>query len=126
MQWSINKTAESNINYIFAFAQSQSVKKTKVVTWGNEEPVILRDGENIYGDRLRTVFADDIFTLMIFNATYNDSGNYSVEVGVKPWEVVVDVVTVNVHGMFFSVFEILKESYLKGIPHIKINVDYIE
>lgn len=42
----------------------------------NEEPVVLRDGENIYGDRyqLRTDFADDIFTLIIFNATYNDSG----------------------------------------------------
>ena len=79
------------------------VKKTKVVTWGNEEPVVLRYGENIYGDRLRTDFADDIFTLIIFNATYNDSGNYSVEVGVKPGEDVVDVATVNVHGILFSV-----------------------
>ena len=71
----------------------------------NKEPVVLRDGENIYGDRyqLRTDFADDIFTLIIFNATYNDSGNYSVEVGVKPGGDVVDVATVNVHGMFFSV-----------------------
>ena len=103
MQWRINKTAGYNINYIWAFAQPQSIKKTQIVGWFSSKP--LPDPLNIYFDRLKAEFADNIFTLKITNAKYNDSGNYSVEVLVKRGEHrvgVTDVATVKVHGMFFS------------------------
>ena len=105
MQWRINKTIGSNINYIWAFAQSQSFKKTQIVTWGGNRPVVFEDGRKIYGDRLETDFADNKFTIKISNTKYNDSGNYSVEVQLDSNEKEDNVAIVNVHGMFSSHFQ---------------------
>ena len=106
MQWRINKTIGSNINYIWAFAQSQSFKKTQIVTWGGNMPDVYKLGRNIYGDRLETDFADNMFTIKISNTKYNDSAHYSVEVlQLDPFQREVNVTTVNVQGMFFSCFQ---------------------
>ena len=103
MQWKINKTSGSTIKYIWAFVQSQSIKKTQIVTWVDGEPsYVFKNIKKIYGDRLRKDFADNKFTLKIRNAKYNDSGNYSMEVQSDPFEMKIDVATVHVHGMFFS------------------------
>ena len=105
MQWRINKTIGSNINYIWAYAQSQSFKKTQIVGWANGEPDLSKDGEKIYGVRLETDFADNKFTIKISNTKYNDSGNYSVEVQLNPFEKKDNVAAINVHGMFSSYFQ---------------------
>ena len=105
MQWRINKTVRSNIKFIWAYAQSQSFKKTQIVSWGNNRPNVHEDGRKIYGDRLETDFADNKFTIKISNTKYNDSGNYSVEVQLDPYEEEDNVAIVNVHGMFSSHFQ---------------------
>ena len=105
MQWRINKTVGSNINYIRAYAQLQSLKKTQIVYWVDGEPYLSKNGEKIYGDRLETDFADNKFTIKISNTKYNDSGNYSVEVQLDPYEEEDNVAIVNVHGMFSSHFQ---------------------
>ena len=102
MQWSINHTAGYKIDYIRAFVQSQSIEETLIVYWG-DKPDVYEKGKKIYGERLKTNFADNRFTLMIFNAKYIDSGNYSVHFLLKKSkESAVEAATVNVHGMFFS------------------------
>ena len=103
LKWSINKTTGSNIRDINAYVQSQSIKKRKIVTWANNEPLVLRDAEKIYDYRLKTDFVGNKFSLKIINAKYVDSGNYSVEVQLKPYEE--EVAIVNVHGMFSSYFQ---------------------
>lgn len=108
MQWRINKTVGSNINYIRAYAQLQSLKKTQIVYWVDGEPYLSKNGEKIYGFRLETDFANDKFTIKISNTKYNDSGNYFVEVQFgkgRKFENEVNVATVNVHGMVSSCFQ---------------------
>lgn len=114
MQWRINKTVGSNINYIWAYAQSQSFKETEIVSWGEGKPYVSKSGEKVYGFRLEIDFADDKFTIKIINTKYNDSGNYSVEVQSRKGRkfeneidvaTEVDVATVNVHGMVSSCFQ---------------------
>ena len=105
LKWSINKTTGSNVRDINAYVQSQSIKKRKIVTWGNNEPIVLRDAEKIYDNRLKTDFAGNKFSLKIINAKYVDSGNYSAEVLLESFEKAVQVATVNVYGMFFSYFQ---------------------
>ena len=108
IQWRINKTNGSNIEYIRANAQSQSFKKTRIVTWGEERPDVSESVKKIYGVRLETYFADNKFTIKISNTKYNDSGNYSVVVLLEnggKFEKEVNVSTVKVHGMFSSYFQ---------------------
>ena len=105
LKWSINKTTGSNIRDINAYVQSQSIKKRKIVTWANNEPLVLRDAEKIYDYRLKTDFAGNKFSLKIINAKYVDSGNYSAGVLLESLEKPVQVATVNVYGMFFSYFQ---------------------
>ena len=105
LKWSINKTTGSNIRDINAYVQSQSIKKRKIVTWANNEPLVLRDAEKIYDYRLKTDFVGNKFSLKIINAKYVDSGNYSAEVLLESFEKAVQVATVNVYGMFFSYFQ---------------------
>ena len=105
MQWRINKTVGSKIDYIRAFAESQSFKKTEIVNWAGNRPHVYEDGRKIYGDRLETDFADNKFTIKISNTKYNDSGNYSVEVQLNPFEKKDNVAALNVHGMFSSYFQ---------------------
>lgn len=107
MQWNINKTTEYQINLIKAYVQSQSIMKTLIVIGAETEPVVHKNGKNIYGDRLETDLDGNKFTLKATNVKFTDSGNYSVEVQVKKEnENAVNsatvVATVNVHGMFFS------------------------
>ena len=47
IQWSISKAVGCNIKYIWAFSQSQS-RKHKVI-WVDREPVVFRDGKNLWG-----------------------------------------------------------------------------
>lgn len=105
LKWSINKTTGSNIRDINAYVQSQSIKKRKIVTWANNEPLVLRDAEKIYDYRLKTDFVGNKFSLKIINAKYVDTGNYSAEVLLESFEKAVQVATVNVYGMFFSYFQ---------------------
>ena len=110
MQWKINKTAGYEFDYINAFVQSQSIKKTQIIFWAEERPNVYGHAQKIYGDRLGAYFVDNKFTLKITNVNFNDSGNYSVQVQVKKAsENVIDtatvIATVNVHGMFFSYFQ---------------------
>ena len=105
LKWSINKTTGSNVRDINAYVQSQSIKKRKIVTWGNNEPVVLGGAEKIYDYRLKTDLAGNKFSLKIINAKYVDSGNYSAEVLLESFEKAVQVATVNVYGMFFSYFQ---------------------
>ena len=105
LKWSINKTTGSNIRDINTYVQSQSIKKRKIVTWANNEPLVLRDAEKIYDYRLKTDFVGNKFSLKIINAKYVDSGNYSAEVLLESFEKAVQVATVNVYGMFFSYFQ---------------------
>ena len=65
----------------------------------------MRGAEKIYDNRLKTDLAGNKFSLKIINAKYIDSGNYSVEVLLKPFEEAVQVATVNVYGMFFGYFQ---------------------
>lgn len=114
MQWSINKTAEFEIS-INAYFQSQTIKKTKIVYWGNKEPRVLTDGEKNYSGRLETHWVDSKFTLKISNAKYSDSGNYSVRVLLSKERLsrlVFGFATVNVHGMFFQLLSIIVERKL--------------
>ena len=116
MQWSINLTERSNIEFIKAYAQLQSNKKTQIVSWDVGKPVVSSDGEKNYGNRPITYLNNSKFTLTITNVQYNDSRNYSMSVISKPpLTEAADTVTVYVYGMFFCYFKrlIFSESCLK-------------
>ena len=79
------------------------------------------------GDRLRTDFSGNKFTLLISNAKYNDSGNYFVDVLSIPIEEASEVATLIVHGMFFGYHQWLMcwRKFQKGISDAGIYVDCI-
>ena len=102
MQWSISLTAGFSIRDIDAFVQSRSINRTQIVNSGGGKPAVFSDGTKVYGNRLKTDLDDNNFTLIIFNAKYSDSGNYSAVVLSQPLKEASKSATVNVHGMFFS------------------------
>ena len=59
----------------------------------------------MYGSRLKIDFADNKFVFKISNATYNDSGNYSIKVELEAYEKAVGVAIAIVQGMFFSYYQ---------------------
>ena len=101
LPWNINKMPGSDFGYIFAYIQSGSTKKIKIVSWGDMIPIILKNGRKMYDGRLKIDFADNKFVFKICNAKYNGSGNYSIKVVLEPYEKAVGVATAIVQGMFF-------------------------
>lgn len=77
----------------------------EIVGWWSSKVNVIKEPKNIYEDRLTVDFDENKgrLTLKIVNAKYNDSGKYFLEVQLKDAKGRAnDVVTLNVHGMFFS------------------------
>ena len=104
MQWSIiNLPAASSIRNIEAYVQSRSINRTQIVNSGGGMPDVYKDGIKVYGNRLKVDLDNNNFSLKIFNAKYDDSGNYSAVVVLQnPLKEAFNVATANVQGMFFS------------------------
>ena len=107
MQWSIiNLPGGYVIRYIDAYVQPRSISRTQIVNWDGRMPVVSRYGINFYGNRLKAEFDNNNFSLKLFSAKYNDSGNYSAVVLLRKssteFKEAFNVTTVDVNGMFFS------------------------
>lgn len=106
MQWIITLENGSSIWQIDAYVQSQSNTKVHVLFWKLNINVLDR-GKKKFGNRLTANMTGEKFTLKVTNAEYEDSGKYSIEMlPAKPGrsfgKLETSIVTVNVHGMFFS------------------------
>lgn len=78
----------------------------QIVKWDVKDPVITKDGEIHYNNRLTTILTDSKFTLKITNAQYNDTGNYSMRVITEnPFRKADDTATVHVYGMYSCYFK---------------------
>ena len=76
----INPPIGSSIRLIEAYVQFQSKKKTQIITFRGRKPMVSRNGNRYYENRLIPYLSNSKFTLAITDAKYNDSGNYSLYV----------------------------------------------
>ena len=98
IRWKINHTDSIHDIRVYKFILT---KKIQILIWDDPKPVVSRNGRHYFGDhRLVADFIDNMFTLQILNAQYNDRGTYSIHVWLKSFEKKNADITLLVRGMF--------------------------
>ena len=96
LEWIINEGTQKSIDYIRIYDH-----KNELLAMLSETVVLITSlGKDHYNNRLKIQFVGKALILSIFNANYQDSGNYTVEVLSKAFVYSNSAITLNVHGKF--------------------------